>query len=75
MQQSGLTHNDLEKLIPEIVDHVSKRVVDSVKQEFIPKGGYDCTGDEFSCLNNYECENVDDCHNRFDCPNTYTPIK
>ncbi len=71
MAKSGLTQADLAKLVPDIVDTVSKQLVEALKNSVLMRGGYDCTGTEFDCLNKYECANSDTCENTFDCPKLY----
>lgn len=72
MSKSKLPPEELEKLIPDIVERVSSRVIDVLKNQPAPQGGYDCTGVEFSCLNVYECTGTDECSNVFDCHNKHT---
>jgi hypothetical protein len=71
MPPSDLPRSELDRLVPAIVDAVSRQVVEALKRSAILRGGYDCTGAEFDCLNKYTCRNSDSCENIFDCPNLY----
>jgi hypothetical protein len=71
-----------QKLSPEFVKQLSSEIASAVSSAVSrtlgthalrPRdaGGYNCTGDEFECLNEYHCHEPHDCTGKFGCPGTF----
>ena len=67
----------VQKLSPELVKQLSSEIASAISRTLgahaLPTGagGYNCTGDEFSCLNEYYCHEPHDCTGKFECPGTF----
>ena len=62
-----LSKEQIQQLSRDLAQAISTAFASSTAFGGVRRFGYDCTGDEFDCLNEYHCHDPHDCHNKFGC--------
>jgi len=66
-----LSNAQVEALAKELASAISASLARSRVLGGFNRFAYNCTGDEFECLNEYHCHDPHDCHGKFGCPGSF----